>query len=354
MGRLFHIACVLGLLAATASADGDAWTAIHGDWRLRIDGGGEIYFARLRLAPSEEGGSRLPVAAAFEADGHRGRVASAAIESGFYVVEVETRRSGMPAKGLFAFELVDGRLTGDVDFESGSGVRSYEFQAERLGAGPAGASAPNAGGPEPPVEATATQPSARGAASQATKRIVLRQGDGGYAGAVDTEIWAIAPSKPLDRQGTMTADGNNGGGESQVLMRFGDLIGDGDKQVPEGSRVVAATLRIVVFDPGTTVYLHRVLAPWGASSTWDGMAAGVSVDGVEASPVRDGFNFGQINMDRQEVQFDVTQTVQAWADGEPNRGWVFVNTGGNGWDFYSSDWIEEDLRPSLEVVAAPR
>ena len=54
-------------------------------------------------------------------------------------------------------------------------------------------------------------------------------------------------------------------------------------------------------------------------------------------------------MDKQSVEFDVTATVQKWADGEPNLGWVFVNTGDNGWDFYSSDWIEADLRPRCEI-----
>ena len=74
------------------------------------------------------------------------------------------------------------------------------------------------------------------------------------------------------------------------------------------------------------------------------------MDNIEASTVRDGFTFAEINMDKQLVHFDVTPTVQLWADGVENFGWVFVNTGGNGWDFYSSDWGEKEFRPMLEVT----
>jgi hypothetical protein len=145
------------------------------------------------------------------------------------------------------------------------------------------------------------------------------------------------------------------GGESQVLIGFRDFFGSADQQqrIPTGSRIVAAKLTVVAFDPGSTVYLHRVLVPWDESATWDGMACGLSVNNVAASTVRDDFNFGEINMDKQSVEFDVTNTVRKWAAGEPNHGWVFVSTGSNGWDFYSSDWIEQELRPSLEIQFVP-
>ena len=215
-----------------------------------------------------------------------------------------------------------------------------------MNAGPEKKAAPNAPTADPNPESETSQSIST---NKQRGKVSFCNGDRGYNETIDTEIWAIAPSKALDRQGTMTADGNNGGGESQVLMKFANVFGGSEGQAPVGSRIVSATLSIVVFDPGSTVYLHRVLAPWRESATWDGMAAGLSIDNVEASTVRDGFSFGQINMDRQLVEFDVTATVQKWSDGEPNLGWVFVNTGGNGWDFYSSDWIEPDLRPRLDI-----
>ncbi|QDT67875.1 hypothetical protein MalM25_07830 [Planctomycetes bacterium MalM25] len=308
-----------------------------GRWKVRIDGGGEIYTADFEFERSGDGES---LAGEYEADGKKGRVLRIAREEGYFVAEVATRRSGMAAKGVYMFELIDGRLEGDVDFEVGTSVRSYEFQAERIGAESPAVSADE----EPLVTLKQGEQSDR-SQGEAT----FCNGVNGYRGAIDTEVWAIAPSKPLDRQGTMTTDSNNGGGESQVLMRFERVLGEADRQVPPQSRIASAKLRIVVFDPGTTVYLHRILAPWGPATTWDSIGSGLSVDNIEASTVRDGFSFGEINMDRQLVEFDVTATVQKWADGEPNLGWVFVNTGGNGWDFYSSDWMEPDLRPELRI-----
>ena len=315
---------------------------LAGEWEVRIDGGGEIYKAvfDLRL---EEG----KVSGRYEADGNRGRISSIRRDGKVYFIEASTVQAGMQATALFAFELIDGRWKGDVDYEAGSNVRSYEFEATRI---------PDVK-TKRPVTAADQKPAALPESTMLPVRdtdrkqgkVEFQNGKNRYKGAVDTEIWAIAPSKALDRQGTMTTDGNNGGGESQVLMRFSGIFGDREDQAPRTCRIVAAKLTVVAFDPGTTVYLHRVLVPWDASATWQGMAAGLSIDNVEASTVRDGFSFGQITMDKQSVEFDVTQTVQKWADGAPNQGWVFVNTGGNGWDFYSSDWIEQGLRPKLEI-----
>ena len=35
--------------------------------------------------------------------------------------------------------------------------------------------------------------------------------------------------------------------------------------------------------------------------------------------------------------------------GQANHGWVFLNTGGNGWDFYSSEFDDIGQRPKLVV-----
>jgi len=119
--------------------------------------------------------------------------------------------------------------------------------------------------------------------------------------------------------------------------------------VPKGSRIRKATLIVTAFDPGTTVNLHRMLVPWSKAATWNNLVAGVSADGQEASRHKESFTFGKITANKQTVRFEVTDSVQAWSSGKPNYGWVFLNTGGNGWDFYSSEYQEEDSRPGLEV-----
>lgn len=322
--------------------------ALQGSWELRIDGGGEIYYATMAIEAGD--GTDNAATGWFKSDGRKVKIDSIRWDKGIFFVEAQTRRRSMPTAVAIALELVDGRLVGDIDFDSGTNVRSYPVEATRREL-----SAVATAKEEPKATDDVPNPSEKPTlhTRQATHRLSFVQGVDGYDGTVDTEIWAVAPNTPLDRQETMTADGNNGGGESQVLIRFDNLIGDGEKLVPKNCRILSAKLTIVAFDPGSTVYLHRVLVPWTAAATWKRMASGMTVDNIEASTVRDGFTFGEINMDKQLVEFDVTATVQKWATGAPNFGWVFVSTGGNGWDFYSSNAIEQDTRPSLEIEFAP-
>jgi hypothetical protein len=181
----------------------------------------------------------------------------------------------------------------------------------------------------------------------------FQHGVDGYAGTVDTEIWALAPTTVLESNPNATSDANNDGGESQVLLRFEKIIGNGSKQVPRGATVHSAKLIVSAFDQGNTVNLHRMLVPWDRCATWNSLVSGVSADGLEASRHKDSFTFGKIAANSSEIVFEVTDTVQAWVNGEANHGWVFINTGGNGWDFYVSDYDVVDQRPRLVIEYTP-
>ncbi|MEI8212396.1 MAG: DNRLRE domain-containing protein [Planctomycetota bacterium] len=181
------------------------------------------------------------------------------------------------------------------------------------------------------------------------QRIEFQQGANNYKWAVDSEIWALAPNTILESNPNASSDANNDGGESQVLLRFDKLIGDQPGQIPSGSHVVSARLLVSAFDQGSTVNLHRMLVPFSCSVTWNSMVDGVSADDAEASRHKDSFTFGKIAANTSTVIFDVTDTVSAWVQGSPNHGWVFINTGGNGWDFYSSEFDDIQQRPKLIV-----
>jgi len=177
--------------------------------------------------------------------------------------------------------------------------------------------------------------------------------DGVYKGCLDTELWELSPNKVMEHFDVVTSDSNNDGGESQILMRFDGIIGTGKGQIPPGSRIKNATLIVTAFDPGTTVNMHRMLVPWPRAATWSNMVAGVSADGLEASRHKEAFTFGKISANKQAVKFEATDSVQAWVNGRPNYGWVFLNTGANGWDFYSSEYVELESRPKLIVEFTP-
>jgi hypothetical protein len=177
----------------------------------------------------------------------------------------------------------------------------------------------------------------------------FQQGVSGYGGTVDVEIWAVAPNTCLEGNPNASSDSDNDGGESQVLLRFDGVVGDGSGQIPTHSAIHTARLVVNAFDPGTPVYLHRMLVPWKPTATWNSLVAGVTADGMEASPQKDSFTFGKIAASSSEIVFDVTDTVQAWVNGAANHGWVFINTGPNGWDFYTSEFEDVKQRPRLTV-----
>ncbi len=186
-----------------------------------------------------------------------------------------------------------------------------------------------------------------------TREISFQQGVDGYTGTVDTEIWALAVKTILNANPNASSDADNDGGESQVLMRFDGIFGNEARQIPPRSTIVSAKLIVAAFDQGSTVNLHRMLVPFGKAATWDSMVSGVSADGLEASRHKDGFTFGKIAASTSGVIFDVTDTVQMWSSGKPNHGWVFLNTGGNGWDFYASEFEKIEQRPKLVIQYVP-
>ena len=190
---------------------------------------------------------------------------------------------------------------------------------------------------------------AEGVTPPLERMISFQQGVDGYAGTVDTEIWALAPKTILNANPNASSEADNDGGESQVLLRFDGLFGAGTKQIPPGATILQARLVVSAFDQGTTVNLHRMLVPFGPAPTWDSMVSGVSADGFEASRQKDGFTFGNIAASSSGALFDVTDSVQAWSHGRPNHGGVFLNTGGNGWDYYASEFDKIEQRPLLIV-----
>jgi len=126
------------------------------------------------------------------------------------------------------------------------------------------------------------------------RELSFQQGVDGYQGTVDTEIWALAPKTLLNENPNASSDANNDGGESQVLMRFDDIIGGSERQIPKGSLIPSAKLVVSAFDQGSTVNLHRMLVPFDNAATWDSLISGVSADDFEASRHKDGFTFGKI------------------------------------------------------------
>ncbi len=152
---------------------------------------------------------------------------------------------------------------------------------------------------------------------------------------------------PADRLRADAQDPALRGGPTAVLLRFDDLIGGGAGQVPPGATVYQALLRLTTSRPGEGAALHRMLVDWSADATWNSLGNGIQADGVEAE-VQPDLITGAIGAG--VVELDVTDSVQAWAQGASNYGWGLLPSGPDGWDFWSSSAADESQRPRLFVL----
>jgi len=186
--------------------------------------------------------------------------------------------------------------------------------------------------------------------------LTFQQGVNGYSGMVDTMIrWADPETNfATDFQSgydyQYNADTDSSGGPSQVLMRFDDIIGSGAGQIPTGSTIVSATLRIRSTDDGDGGNAYAMLQPWiDTAVTWNNSFGGngIQADDNEAAAVADD-GIAQNNPDT-DVDLDVTATVQAWADGVANNGWAILPNGTNGCHMAAAEHPTIDYRPELIV-----
>ncbi|MFZ5527605.1 MAG: DUF4347 domain-containing protein, partial [Pseudomonadota bacterium] len=178
----------------------------------------------------------------------------------------------------------------------------------------------------------------------------FQQGSNGYTGTQDTYV----------RNGTNTSQGNNttisfdgsGSGTEQGLIRFDSIFGNGPGQIPYGSTITSASLTVYAIEDGTqNPALHRILGlNWDESSIWSGLGSGVQFNNVEASSSADS------SVDASSPGYrtftGLASTVQAWANGADNLGWV-IKFDGNEWIIATSENSTAAWRPQLNITYTP-
>jgi hypothetical protein len=181
----------------------------------------------------------------------------------------------------------------------------------------------------------------------------FRQGNNGYTGAKDTYVES---ANPATAHATATVAVTDGSPLTHSLVRFDNVIGFGAAQVEPHSQILRATLSIntgsaTADNSGNFIALHKMLAPWGETDTWNSLVGGVSADGVEAALVPDTSLTPELL--GGTLTFDVTQTLQEWSDGQTNYGWAMIDSGTDAWRWITSDNATLNLRPTLEVTYVP-
>ena len=169
-----------------------------------------------------------------------------------------------------------------------------------------------------------------------------------YSGTQDTSIRSTAPGTNSGSTGTVTVGGV---ASSTGLIRFDSLFGNGAGQIPLGSTIHSASLRLNVTS-GTslesTISLHRVLANWSESSTWNTLGSGLSRDDVEVATVADAVVSSTRSLGVQTIS-GLEQSLQAWSEGNANNGWALFGDNATEWTFTSSGGATVSLRPMLIV-----
>lgn len=161
----------------------------------------------------------------------------------------------------------------------------------------------------------------------------------------DTYVWAKYENSNYGDRDDFRVDSVDYGLQ-QSLLRFDFHAG----ALPAGAQVVRAELHLRLQESGNGFRMHRMRVPWEEQAvTWRTMDGGVDIDGSEAEAEADLITRAYMSDGESPGYsiFDVTASVQAWAQGAENHGWVMEPLGGDKLSFDSFD--SGDFVPVLVV-----
>jgi hypothetical protein len=196
----------------------------------------------------------------------------------------------------------------------------------------------------------------------AAQTLSFQQGLNGYTGTVDTNLREADRYTNYGAELEASIDASDDGGQSQALLRFDGLFGEGAGQIGAGWRIDSATLTLAITSGGSGIRFHEMLQPWdGATDTWDSLMDGIDADGTEAAAVpflSVGAGDSNANIPGDELLvLDVTDVLRRQQAGlAPGLGWAllpFVPGGTNGVDFVTAEGFPTDARPLLTVQVSP-
>jgi PEP-CTERM motif len=181
--------------------------------------------------------------------------------------------------------------------------------------------------------------------------MTFQQGVGGYTGYHDSQLSNGNPNTVM----TDFSPGNPGqirvdpgdaaafdAGYVYGLMRFDNIFGTGPGQIPPGSNINSATLRLnLTEDTGDGfLYLHRMITDWSdTTATWNffsptGVQLGTHAVATADASVGPGINANAPTPGSSTaypiITADVTSSLQAWSNGFANRGWNIRPDNGTG------------------------
>ncbi len=196
----------------------------------------------------------------------------------------------------------------------------------------------------------------------------FQHGVSGYEGTQDTVIFSLTPDSNFGAEGHISADQQDFNAVRQGLLKFEGLFGSGPGQIPLGSTINSATLDVFVQDDSNSAMqmsLYRMMYDWNESvATWNNIGVGVANGGIGGVQASEGESSdlppdavlldSETDADRPATagKFDVKKSLEYWAAGSPNYGWLVESAATNGWDFRTKESNVAD-RPKLIVDYTP-
>ncbi len=210
--------------------------------------------------------------------------------------------------------------------------------------------------------------------------VAFQDGNNGYSGTKDTYLHEDAAGTVQGTNVKVNADGDDDLGTAETnaqvvtgLIRFDALFDSpsGSRSggpIPDGATILSAILSVRTGTASgdvsaSTFNLHRMIATWDESATWNSLSSGISYDDTESASTSTASVVGP-NTAGALVTFDVTTDVQLWSNDNSLslRGWAirpgsssgFPPVAGqtDGWWFDSSEAATIANRPMLTVTYA--
>ncbi|MFC7337818.1 Ig-like domain-containing protein [Haloferula chungangensis] len=215
------------------------------------------------------------------------------------------------------------------------------------------------------VFGSATVTLKEGAPEIPTTTLTFQEGVDGYTGQFEmavNENGSTTLGSEVQQYYLDGTPGNAASNDTNNLLRFDNLFGDGPNQIPPGAEVIDARLFITTTSGGDSptggpYLVDRLLVEFDENTTYAQL-------GIDTKPTTfDGFEGARGSSTRAPVsgfgamthgdvgEADVTKLVQAWAKGEQNFGFS-IYTGGtsDGWQVNTVGNTNPVLRPKLQVT----
>jgi serine protease AprX len=196
------------------------------------------------------------------------------------------------------------------------------------------------------------------AAGAVSDTITFQQGYSGYTGSVSGSVNSVYQNTGIGYASRVKIEDEGGSGaQAGMLLKFDGLFGAGSGQIPVGSTITSATLRLSHLGDGSsyaTAGIYRMLTGWDHGSTWASMTTsgpGIQRDNVEAFAAPDATVVGLRTSGAKVLSgAALTATIQAWANGSPNHGWVIWQNDVDAWSISSSQHSTYESRPVLSIT----